>query len=63
MKYLILIIVVLLLIASSSELLSSKTSMSNEVNETIVNYKASNSRTTMELDEEKALEQRLADVL
>lgn len=63
MKYSILIIVVLLLIASSSGLLSSKNSTSNEVNETIVNYKALNTRTTAELAEEKVLERRLADVL
>jgi hypothetical protein len=62
-KYLVLIIVVSLLIAPSSGLLSSKTSTSNEVNETIVNYKALNTRTTAALNEEKALEQRLADVL
>lgn len=60
MKYLILIISVLLLIASVGG--SSKDSSSIEVNETIANVKALDTK-TLELKKESALEQRLADVV
>lgn len=62
MKYLILIINVSLIITSAEGLPSKISPSSTEANETIVNYKTSNS-TTMKLNKETALEQRLADVL
>lgn len=63
MKYLISIIAVMFLIAPSIELFPSKSTNSNEVNETIVNYKAFSTKATIEPSEEIMLEQRLADVL
>lgn len=61
-KYLILIISVSRLIASVGGLSPPKSSSSVEVNETIVNYRSLNTK-TMESNKERALEQRLADVL
>lgn len=61
-KYLILIMSVSRLIASVGGLSPLKSSSSVEVNETIVNYRSLNTK-TMELNKERALEQRLADVL
>lgn len=58
-KYLILIISVSRLIASVGGLAAPA---SVEVNETIVNYRSLSSK-TMESNKERALEQRLADVL